>query len=454
MVLKIFYILNLLILWYLIIFSAGYIALLLMSIRDVFLRFYEVKVGDVLALMKNKALPPVTVVMPVYNEEKMIIDSIKSILQSDYSKVQLIAVNDGSTDKTLQLIIDTFGMRKINGFVPDFIQNTGKIIGYYISDTYPNITVIDKEHRSRGDSLNVGINACRTPLMMTVDADSIIDPSAISELVFYMMTREHAVAVGGTVLVLNANEVKDGRVIKETFPTRYVPGVQAIEYLRSFLFNRAGWNHSSGALCHSGTATLLEHKALVDVGGYDPKNPSDDFEIILRLHSHKRESDIPYQIGFSPAAIVWTDVPATLKEYWHQRAMWQRGMIQSLGSHKYMLFNAKYGAVGFFNYPFYLLCETYGPVVEFTAYFLVILSWFLGIFTLYYVLLLFFVCLFFVTLLSVATVFMNIITYNKYAGLSDIPRVLLYVLTEPVGFRQYSVVCRTWATIKYLFTGK
>ncbi|MBV9575067.1 MAG: glycosyltransferase family 2 protein [Gammaproteobacteria bacterium] len=443
--------LNGFILIYLVIFSAGYTFLLLMSVRNVLLRFEEVQIGDVLDLMHSHALPPVTVIIAAYNEEEFILETVNSVLKSTYEKTHIMIVSDGSTDQTLPKLIETYELYKIHCVVPSIIKGTSEIFGYYISNKYHNITLIDKAHRCKSDSLNIGLNACRTPFFITVDADSIVEPDAISELVFYMMTREHAVAVGGSIYILNSCDYGDGEIKKEILPRKYVEGVQACEYLRSFLFNRAGWNPIQGALSYSGTATLFEHKAILDIGGFDLENPSNDFEVIINLHAQRKHAEIPYQIGFSAAAGVWTDVPVTLRQFWNQRTNWQIGMMRSLLRHKYMLFNSKYGLVGLFHYPFYLFGETLGAVVEFAAYVLLFLSWYLGIFSTYVVILFFVLCLGFITLLTIATVLMNLISYNKYGGLQDLSRILFYVLTEPIGFRQFSVVCRVLATIKYFF---
>lgn len=200
---QIILVLNSFILIYLILFGLGYLWLLLMSIHDIIFRYEEVRIGDVLSLMKSNAMPPLTVLISAYNEEKNILESVKSVLKSDYPNTYITIINDGSTDKTLQKLIDEYKLHKVAPVIPKLIPNTSEILGYYVSETHKNITVIDKVHRDKSDSLNIGINACRTPLLMTFDADSIIEPDAISELMFYMMIRPHAVAVGGSVYILN-----------------------------------------------------------------------------------------------------------------------------------------------------------------------------------------------------------------------------------------------------------
>lgn len=445
--------LNWFILCYLLIISVGYIILMIASIRDVLLRFQEIRLGDVLSLMQENTMPSVTVLIAAYNEEKSIIDSVRSVLNSTYANLFVTVINDGSTDKTLNILQDFFALEKQSMFIPQLIKNTGIVKNYYVSKTHPNLVVIDKEHIDKSDSLNIGVNACRTPLFMTVDADTILEPDAVSEAVFYMMTKPHAVAVGGAAYIINSCTYQDGKMLETKMPYKLIPALQACEYLRSFVINRAGWNYLGGSLSFSGAFTLFEHKAVVDIGGFDVGNPANDFEIITHLHAHKLKSDTPYQIGFTPAATAWTDVPATLKEYWHQRSNWQRGTLRSLLRHKRMFFNPRYKLVGLFGYPFFLLAETLGPLVECTAYVSVLLSWWLGIIQWYTAILFFVVCWLFVTILTMATAFISFLTYDKYHRLRDLPWLLLVVTIESFGFRQYLMLCRVIATIKYLFFG-
>jgi len=443
---------NWFILCFLIVIGIGYLILLLGSIRDVLLRFQEIKLGEVASTMKSHAMPPVTVIIAAYNEEEIILDSVQSVLNSDYPNTFVTVINDGSTDKTLQILINKFNLHKTSPLIPQLIPTKGMVKGYYVSDTFKNVVVIDKEHYDKSDCLNIGVNACRTPLFMTVDADTLLEPDAISEAVFYMMVKPHAVAVGGAAYVLNGCKYSDGKITEARMPRSLVPALQACEYLRSFVINRAGWNMLGGSLSFSGAFSLFEHKAIVDIGGFDLKNPANDFEIVTHLHAHKLDSDTPYQIGFTPAATAWTEVPKNLKEYWHQRSNWQWGTLRSLLLHKNMFFNPRYKIIGLFSYPFYLLVETLGAFVELAAYLSVFITWYLGIIDFYTAILFFLACWLFVTGLTMATVLISFVTYNKYQRLRDLPWLILIVTIESFGFRQFHMIARVVASLKYLFT--
>jgi biofilm PGA synthesis N-glycosyltransferase PgaC len=440
---------NLLILYYFILLSIGYLILLIGSIPDILFRFKENEIINIQALLKSYIFPPVSVIMPFYNEKEIVLDAIKSVLNSDYPNVHLILVNDGSTDTSLQMIIDAFHMYPVAPLIKNKIKTHGAVVGYYISDIYKNLTLIDTEHSDKSDTMNVGINANRAPLFISIDSDTLIEPDGISQIIFYYLRLSYPVAVGGGVYVLNGCTFQNGVITEAKMSLKPIHIFQSCEYLRSFLFARSGWNAFGGALCYAGAFSLINNHSAMFVGGYDVDNLAQDFEIITHLHEYSLEKKFPYHIGFTPSAIVWTDVPSTLGQYWHQRFNWQYYSLRSLLLHKKMLFNPRFGVVGLFTYPFYLFGEILGAIVECTAYILMIMSYFIGIFDLHWAALFFTICFGFSTFLTMATALLSLITFNKYQSLSDIILILEFSILENFGFRQYNVICRVAATFKY-----
>jgi len=349
---------------------------------------------------------------------------------------------------------EVFNLKKIHPLVPQKIKTSGKIRDYYTSNFQMNITVIDKENSGKSDSLNIAVNSCRTPLFITLDADTIIEPDAITNIMFYLLTHTNTVAVGGAVYILNGCKYEQGEIIERKMALKPLPALQTCEYMRSFLFNRSGWNTFQGALSYAGAFTLLDHKAVNNIGGFDEENLAQDFEITTHLHEYERKQKRVYTVGYTAAAAAWTDVPTTLKSYWLQRYNWQRDTLRSLLLHKKMCFNPKYGWTGLFTYPFYLFGETLGVCIEFLAYILVVISWYIGILDAYWALLLIGICWGFVTLITMATALMNFITYNKYRKLSDLVWFLFISITENFGFRQFLISARIAGTFGYFFSKK
>jgi biofilm PGA synthesis N-glycosyltransferase PgaC len=452
MAIEMIHTLNSAILWYFIILSLGYITLLLTSIPDIFTRFKEIEIGEISTLTKSHTMPPVTAIVSAYNEKHNILGSVYSLLKSHYPNLFVIVVNDGSTDNTLQILIDIFELHAVTIPLPSHVKSVGKVRKIYISKHHVNLIIIDKTHTDKSDSLNVALNLCRTPLFFTFDADNTIEPDAVSKIVFYTLTHPRVIAVGGAVYIRNGCQIKDGVITQAKMSLKPIVIIQACEYLRSFLFSRSGWNAFGGTLCYAGAFTLFDYQAVLNIGGFDVGNVAQDFEIITHLQSYAYKNKHHYsKIGYTPAAIVWTEVPDTMRAFWRQRLNWQDGTLRSLLRHKYICFNPKYGIIGMYTYPFFLFGETFGPVVEFCAYSLIIFSWYYGILDAKFAFLFFLICWGFFIFLTMATVLMSFITYNKYQNIKDLPRLLLLVALENFGFRQFHVACRVFATCKFFF---
>lgn len=450
---------NFIILYYFLVISVCYLILLFTSVIEVIKRFNEIFVLDDFALIRPENQIGVTVVIPAYNEEKNILNCVQSVQHSDYKNVKIIIVNDGSTDGTLACLIKQYALtpKPVHGlesFVigeQPRIPTYGQVIQEYVSEQYPNLLVIDKTHSGTGDTLNIGTNFVTTPLMMTLDADSLVEPSTLGLLVFAMISEPHAVTVGGGVYVLNECVIKNGVITQSRLPAHYVPGIQAVEYLRSYVFGRPGWNIFKGGLSFSGTCTLFDHKAVTKVGGFDLDNPAQDAEIVAKMHDYHLSRRLPYKILFTPAALSWTLVPPTLRRYARQRIAWQRGLFKSFSQHLHMFMNPRFGIVGCFNFPFYLLVETLGPLVELTAYLIIIISLLGGFFSVKAAVVFFCLSVGFLSLLTIATMAINVLTFNRYKKLSDLLKMFYYIVFEVVGFRQFLLVCQAIGVFAFVW---
>lgn len=432
--------------------SVWYTVLLIASFPEVIKKFQEATYGNIITQINQDNLIPITIATPAYNEEKRIVNMIYGIFNSDYKNVKLIIVNDGSTDGTMALLKKEFELYETPLIIKQTIK-TSKINHCYLSKTFPNLMVLDKEHspyHCAADSVNAGLNACETPIFLTIDADTLLEPEALSRMLFTFLSRSHCVVVSGSVYVLNENKVEQGRVLTTNLPRRFVSAVQSVEYLRSFLYGRAGINVFGGALSYPGAFTLFETEGLREVGGFDTKNFAYDAEIITKIHHYMRQHKYPHNLNHSPNAFCWTEVPSTLKSYWYQRDHWQRGMLRGTFNHFGMFFNPKYGVVGLLTFPTYFFFDVLGPLVEFSSVVLFTIAYFIN--QLNYQIFLWFILLAwgFITYITVAMVFLNLISFNKYNKLSDVFRTIWLVFAEMLWFRQYRALCCSIATVRFL----
>ena len=444
--------LNIVILIYFFFLALWYMGILLLAFPGLIKAYQQTQYGDLDHLVQRGSIP-LTIIIPAYNEGKRVLNALYSILQNSYKNVHIIIVNDGSRDNTMDILISELGLYE----VPVVIQNVipaSAIRHYYQSSLYENLSVVDKEHgpnNNGADSNNAGLNAASTPIVMTLDSDTVLEPNAIECILYTYLAQKNCIAVGGAIYILNENQVEHGRLLTRKLPKKFVPATQAIEYLRSFSYGRAGLNKLSGALCYPGAFTFFEAKAIKEVGGLDSKNYSYDAEAIIKLHEYIRKKQYPMQMCFSSNAISWTIVPNTWASFWEQRNRWQRGMLLSVSKHLTMLFNPRYGIVGLITFPAFVLFEVYGPVVEFSSYLLLIASVFVSFLSWHTVAWYMLLAWGYLVLLTIAAFYINLLTFNIYRRPADLLRMIWVVSLEMLGFRQFRAACCFYSTLQYFF---
>src|SRR5439155_899859 len=216
----------------------------------------------------------------------------------------------------------------------------------YRSRSRSRLLVLDKENGGKADSLNAAINASRFPLVIAVDADTLVEPAVLCRLTRPFLLGRQIAAVGGTVRVANNCTVTDGRVTDARVPAKAIPGIQVVEYLRAFLFGRLGWNRLGGNLIISGAFGLFKKEYVMAVGGYRTNSIVEDLDLVVRMHRHLRRNKVKYEMPFIPDPVAWTEVPESFKILSRQRERWHRGLISAMWQYKGMLFNPRYGRVG------------------------------------------------------------------------------------------------------------
>lgn len=447
-----FYISSLLFIYFIFVWI-GYSISLLATIHLILKKFNETKYNNIIESINISQALPITTITPAFNEMSRISNTVKSILNSDYKNINMIIVNDGSTDQTLQYLIDTYALQQIS---PSFRQRivTGKVRAYYQSTTIPNFIVIDKEHspfaNSGADCINAGLNACRTPLFVTLDADTVIEPESLSRMLFLYLTHPHCVAIGGNIYIPDKTKIKDGKLTETSIPSNITLGVQITEYLRSFIYGHEGWTPLGGALCHAGAFTLLEHKAVMDIGGYDAYNFSYDAEIIMKLHHYMLKNHYPYSILYASNAIAWAESPMTFKQLWKQRNYWQRGLLRSVILHKQMLLNPRYKRVGLVGFPVFIFYEVVGPIVEGVSYVVAIIALIFHQISFVEFTWLLALAFGFLLVITAACMLISLVTYNKYYRKNDILKFIYLTFIDLILYRPLRSLSCLRASFQYV----
>jgi cellulose synthase/poly-beta-1,6-N-acetylglucosamine synthase-like glycosyltransferase len=431
------------ILVYFLVLNSFYALMLLLSIPEIWEQTRLAEDDDFQRLMQSDALPPITILVPAYNESATIEDSVTAILTLEYRNYEVIVVNDGSKDDTIERLRQAFDLYEIPRIYPETIP-TRPLRALYRSRSRSRLLVLDKENGGKADSLNAAINASRFPLVIAIDADTLIEPNALLRLTRPFLLGREVAAVGGTVRVANNCTVQDGRVTDARVPTRLLPGIQVVEYLRAFLFGRLGWNRLGGNLIISGAFGLFRKEYVMAIGGYQTTSIVEDLDLVVRLHRYLRRNKIRYEMPFIPDPVAWTEVPESTKVLSRQRERWHRGLLAAMWQYKTMLFNPRYGRVGLLAMPFFAFGEMLAPVIELIGYVLTVVGLFTGLVNVSFALLFLLVAWGYGMLLSIWSVVLEEVSFRRYRHFGDLLRLLLFATLENFGFRQ----CTVWWRLK------
>jgi|TARA_R110001599_G_scaffold8254_2_gene39952 cellulose synthase/poly-beta-1,6-N-acetylglucosamine synthase-like glycosyltransferase len=396
-------------------------------------------------LLKSELYKSVSIIVPAYNEEQNIIENVRSLMQVDFNDFEVIVSNDGSTDNTLQMLIEEYKLEESDLYIPDRVPSK-KIKKVYRSKIHDNLIVLDKENGKRADAVNAGINAAHKDLICTIDADSWLEQNVLRKMLRAFIEDDKTIGVGGIIRVSNGCTFENNTMKEIQLPDKLVSKFQVLEYIRSFLFGRIGWDKLNSLLIISGAFGVFDREAVLKVGGYDVESIGEDFELTLKLHRYHKEKNIDYNIRFFPEPVCWTEVPSTWNDLSSQRNRWQRGLFETIVKHKKMLFNPKYGSVGLIGLPFYFLFELLSPVVEFLGYALIVFLMITGTLNSTFALLFFIAAVLLGVVLSLSAVFTDEFTYKQYPRVKDALLLIFLAIFENLGYRQL----HTWWRLKGL----
>jgi cellulose synthase/poly-beta-1,6-N-acetylglucosamine synthase-like glycosyltransferase len=432
---------NVVVIVYFVLLNSVYLLMSLFAFRALRRYALRMKAVDVAELMATAGMPPVTLIAPAYNEEPTCVESIKSLLTLRYPAYDIVVVNDGSKDGTMARLTTAFDLAEAPR-APVADIPTAQVAAVLRSRRHPNLWVIDKANGGKADALNAGLNYCRTPLFCAMDADSLLEPDALTRIVRAFLEDSRTVAAGGVIRIVNGCRVRSGVVEDVRLPDNWLARIQVLEYLRSFLSGRMGWDALDATLIISGAFGMFKRSVFTEIGGYATETVGEDMELIVRIHRHCREQGRPYRIAFVPDPVAWTECPESLTVLGRQRDRWQRGLIESLWRHRVMLLRPRYGRVGLLAFPYYFFLEVLGPIIEGFGYLTFVAAVILGRASMPYVLAFLAVAFVFGIALSFAAIGLEELSFRRYPRFGDLIRLLGVAIVENVGFRQLSTYWR------------
>jgi len=396
------------------------------------------------------AAPPITLMAPAYNEALTIVESVRSLLALQYPNFEVLVVNDGSKDETLQVLIKAFELEPTERHY-HITAPCAAIRGLYGAPNQPRLLVIDKENGGKADALNAALNLSRAPIVCSMDADSLLEPDALLRAVRpFVEDPTRTVAVGGTIRIANGCKIAFGRVVEVGAPRNLLALLQTIEYLRAFLMARLAWSRISALTIISGAFGLFRRQAVLDVGGYSHGTVGEDMELVVKLHKHYRRLRKPYRIAFTPEPVCWTEAPETWAVLSRQRARWHRGALETFFRHRDMILNPRYGRIGVVGFGHILLVDVLGPLIEMFGYVLIPAFWLLGVLSTDYLWALLATTFGFGIVISVGALALEEVELRRFPNARSLVILLGAAIIENFGYRQINNFWRLRGTWQFL----
>jgi cellulose synthase/poly-beta-1,6-N-acetylglucosamine synthase-like glycosyltransferase len=436
--------------YYYLVSNFAYLAMLIIALRTsaVHLRHLESIRFD--WIKESPLLPPVTLLVPAHNEEQFICTAVRNLLDLDYPELEVIVINDGSTDKTLQMMQKDFRLRLVRAvYVPQVVS--APVRGLYRSDVDARLLVLDKEPAgSKADAVNAGLNAAASPYVCVVDGDSVLERDALLRIMVPILADPNrVVAAGGIIRVLNGSEIEAGRIRRVRLARKSIEVIQVVEYLRAFLIGREAWARGNMLMIVSGAFGVFRTDLVREVGGYRSSAIGEDFDLVARLHRNLLDKGADYRIEFVPDPVCWTEVPSDLRSLGRQRARWQKGLLDVLWPNRDMLFRARYGRIGWLALPYLWLFELAAPVIEVTGIVTVLLAAAFGALSGTFSLQFLLFGYGFATVISIGSVLQEELTYKRYNDWQDVARLVTYCLLEHFPYRQLHMIWRLQGLWQY-----
>ena len=306
-----------------------YLAVYLAIFRVLFILYFAVKQK---MQEDNQVLvdftPPLSIIVPAYNEEVGAASTIASLLNQNYPNLEVIFVDDGSKDKTFENVQAAYG-------------------------NHPQVQVLTKPNGGKASALNYGLKKCKSDFVVCIDADTHLDPNAIREI-----ARPFADPKIGAV----AGNVKVGNQVNML--TKW----QSIEYITAQNFDRMAFAYLNCITVVPGAIGAFRRKAIGAVGWYETDTLAEDCDLTMRIIRKG------YRVVQSNKAIAITESPESLKQFLKQRFRWTFGVMQAFWKSKHALFNSRYGSLGWVALPNILIFGMILPLLAPIADLVLILS--------------------------------------------------------------------------------
>ena len=399
----------------------------------------------------NVFTKPVSILVPAYNEELGIIESLHSLITLKYPETEIIVIDDGSKDKTSEIVMEAFDMvvstRNINTGL-----TTKKVLGIYQSRLHPKVFLIRKDNGGKADALNAGINFSRYPYFCSIDGDSILDSNSLLRVMRPIIESDGKVAVaGGNVRIANGNDIHYGAMTQKQLGNHPLVLMQIIEYMRAFMLGRIFLSRFNMVLIVSGAFSIFNKKIVIETGGYATDVIGEDMELVVKVHAYIRKHKLDQKIEFVPDPVCWTEAPTSMSVLRRQRRRWSQGLFESLWKHRYITLNPKYGRLGFIAFPYFWLFEAFGALIELAGYLYMIIAFFTNQLNTEFAVLILFTMVLYGSIFSSLSLLIESWTTNNYVSPKSVIKLVFISLTETFWYRPVTILFRIEGMLRFIF---
>ena len=409
-------------------------------------------------ILSSSISPSISIIAPAYNETLNIVENVRSLLSNHYVNYDVIIVNDGSKDDSLEKLIKAYDLVKVDYEINNQIPTKPLREGVFKSTNpaFEKLIVVDKENGGKADALNTGLNFSPNKYVACIDVDCLLLEESLQKMIkpFLEITDAKVIAAGGVIRIANSCVIKDGKLLDVNLPKNFIVRGQILEYLRAFLLGRMAWSKLNGLLVISGAFGLFDKKIAIEVGGYDTKTVGEDMEIIVRMRRHMEEQKIKYKVAYIPDPLCWTEAPDNYKIFISQRNRWTRGTIETLKKHRKIGFNPKYNALGIISYPYWLIYERLAPVIEVTGLFYFLFLVLINSVKWDYAIAFIVVAYLFTVLFSLITIITEELTYHQYKKKGIGIQLIITAFLEPIVNHPFILYAAIKGNFDYYFNKK
>ena len=382
----------------------------------------------------------ISVLVPAYNEELTIKNCIDAMEGLNYSNYEVIIINDGSKDQTLDKLNELLDLT-ISNREADGKLTYAAIKGMYHSEKYDNIYVIDKFNGGKADSLNAGIDCANSDIVITLDADSMLEINSLKYVNQYFHD-DKVIALGGTVKIVQGAEKKDG-VILDKFTGKGIIKSQVISYIHGFYCRKLTQSAFNSIVVISGAFGAFYKSILVDVNGFR-STVGEDIDITLKIHEYIKANNLNKKLVYAPEAVCYTECPENITNFYKQRIRWQKAYVDCI-----LIYWSKLSRKFSFGVSIFFAIDGFvlGTLTAFTTIFYLIQACFLGT-NLSQVIIL----MSSVLLINALQIGVSLILCKKYGSnysLKDYIRMFVFSQFELLTYRNLLLYMNIVGTFKY-----